>query len=905
MVRATFTQHGPLFSAEEFGLVGLNDVKIVYGAQGPTLFAATRGDGWLSAYDLGNAPGTATLQQQWRIEPHLLQLETTDLVLRNSGGNRQLFMAGLNSSALTGVQLDSNGWGPAIDGAVSFSASGRNLSGLSEMELINDGNTGLGALRNGGLVSLSFAGDTLNVSNIYQGAAMQGERANGIVTATHNGETYAFVSYQGADTVSMFRQGSDGRLQHIDDVSAQAGLWVDRPGAMAVTTAADGQLYVVVAGSGSDSLTTLQVTGNGMAPVDHVIDSLGTRFADASHVTSVSLGAQNFILAAGSDSGLSLFTMLPGGRLQHIDAMAGSLQTPLRGITSLDAMATPDGIRVWASTEAAPYLAEFSIDLGHIGSNLSASASGSALQGTGSDDILSGASGRDTLSGGHGNDILMDGAGSDTLRGERGRDTFVLVEDGAQDVIQDFELGFDRIDLSDFSQLSGLGAMTISSRSWGAEFRIGSEVLEVRTANGTSLNAQHFDTNNLITGNRIQTDPAVYPDGTGTPRPDPNPGSVENPSGIDPESLTPTWINEPSFPLSPQAGDYIGSTAADVILSGGQHDRLFGGLGNDTIQSGAGVDRVDGQGGNDSIDGGADGDLLKGSAGFDTLNGGGGNDTLVGDTFADALNGGDGHDILLGGDGFDQIRGGDGNDRAWGGASPDRLFGGEGNDWLSAGSNFGLSVDGVFGEGGNDTLFGNAGFDLLNGGDGDDLLDGGHQSDNLYGEDGNDTLIGNLGFDRLFGGRGDDQIYGGGSGDGVFGQEGNDTLWGGEDGDRFFGGQGNDIIDGGTGNDTIYGGAGFDTVIGGAENDLLFGSFNADTFVFSNGHGQDTIADFDAASGNEVMDFANHSGVNSFSDVMSIAHQSGQDVVLNTGSGSSIRLTRVNLGDLDASDFEF
>ena len=906
MVRATFTQHGGLPSAQEFGLVGLNDVRIVQGAQGPTLFAATRGDGWLSAYSIGTSAGQTTLAQQWRIAPSLLQLETTDLVLRDVGGTQELFMAGLNSSSLTGVRLDSDGAGPRIDAGISFTAAGHNLGNLAEVELFNDGNAGIAALRTGGLVSLSFgSGTAISLSNVHQGAAMQGQRARDITTATHDGQTYAFVSYQGADTVSMFKQSTGGALVHVTDMDAADGFWVDRPGALTVTTAADGRLYLVVAGAGTDSLSTFQVSPNGMVPVDHLIDSLDTRFADASHVTSLRIGDHNFVIAAGSDSGISLFTMLPGGRLQHIDSMPGSIATPLRGITSLDAMATPQGIRLWVSTETAPYLSEFSMALPNLGVTRGASAGGSTLTGSVGDDVLAGAAGSDRLVGGFGNDILMDGAGADSLRGDGGRDTFVLVEDGARDVIEDFQLGFDRIDLSDFSQISGIGGLTITSRAWGAEIRIGTEILEVRNASGASLRAQDFTTTNLITGNRIPTDPATYPGGTGTPRPDPNPGSVENPTGIDPNTLAPLWINEPTFLFARAPGDYIGTDAADVIQTGGQNDRLFGGQGNDTIMSGAGHDRVDGEGGNDWIHGGGDNDLLFGGAGFDTIDGGDGQDTILGDTFADSLIGGVGDDIMLGGDGFDQIQGGIGNDRIWAGAAPDRVFGGAGNDWISAGSNFGTSVDGIFGEDGNDTLFGNAGFDVLNGGEGDDLLDGGHQSDNLYGEAGNDTLLGDLGFDRLFGGSGNDMLYGGGSGDGVFGQEGDDTLWGGEDGDRMFGGQGNDILDGGSGNDTIYADAGFDRIIGGADNDLMYGSYNADEFIFGNNHGNDTIGDFDALNANEVLNFANLSAFTRFSDVMGAASQSGQDVLINTGGGSSIRLRNVRIEDLDETDFVF
>lgn len=906
MVRATFTNHGALTSAEEFGLVGLNDIEIVQGAGGPMLFAATRGDGWLTAYHLGGGPGQTSLAQHWRIAPHLLQLETTDLVLRDLGGTQHLYMAGLNSSALTGVRLDSDGIGNAIDGAVSYTAAGRNLGGLSEMELIGTGSSGLGALRSGGLVNLSFgAGTTLTVTNIFQGNLMQGQRAHSIETAVHNGMTYAFVTYQGVDAVSMFRQLSNGTFQHVNDVQASDGFWVDRPGALTVTSAADGKLYVVVAGSGSDSLSTFAVSTAGMVPEDHLIDSLDTRFADASHVTSVVMNGQNFVLAAGSDRGVSLFTVLPGGRLQHIDAMPAAAHTPLQGITSIDAMATANGIRFWVATESAPYLTEFSIALPNIGFNLGASATGSTLNGSVGDDVLAGGAGPDRLNGNFGNDILLDGAGQDTLQGDGGLDTFILVEDGARDVILDFQLGFDRIDLTDFSQISGLGGMTITSQSWGAEIRTGSEVLEVRSADGSRLYASDFNSTNLITGNRIQTDPALLPGGTGDPRPDPNPGSVDNPSGIDPETLAPQWFPEPAFLLNRGANDIVGTNGPDLIQTGGQNDRIFGGMGDDTIQSGAGRDAVNGEGGNDSIDGGGDPDLLLGGTGFDTINGGDGNDTISGGDHADSLFGGNGNDIILGGDGFDQLFGGDGNDRIWAGASPDRVYGGPGDDWLSAGSNFGTSVDAVFGDAGNDTIFGNAGFDLLMGGDGDDIIDGGHQADNIYGEDGNDTLLGDLGFDRLFGGRGDDLIYGGADNDGLFGQEDNDILWGGDGDDRIFGGQGNDILDGGTGNDTLYGDSGFDTIIGGPGNDLLFGGFNADEFIFSDGHGNDTIADFDAFNGSEVLNFSGLSALNSVTNVLNAANQSGQDVVINTGGGNSIRLQGVNIASLDADDFIF
>ncbi|WP_172839558.1 calcium-binding protein [Sulfitobacter alexandrii] len=888
--------------------VGITDLQIVETGSGTNLYAATRGGGWLTAFDVGQAAGETRQQGAFALADRYLSLESTELVLRETANSPQLFMAGLNAGSLEGVRLDADGQGPAFDGTVSVSASGWSLGQFSEVELIGNGPSGLAALRGGGLVNLSFgAGNTLNVNAINQGSAMDNHRATDLQTAVHNGQTYAFASYGSADTVSMFRQDSGGRLRHVTDVSVGDGLWIDRPGAMAVSEAADGHLYLVVAASGSDSLSVLQVSANGMRPVDQVVDGLDTRFADVSHVTSVTVGGQDFILAAGSDAGLSLFAMLPGGRLQHIHSMEATAAAPLNGITALSALATPQGLRIWVATEGAPYLSEFSVSLATMGASLVATATGGGLAGTGRDDVLAGLAGADNITGGGGDDILMDGAAEDTLTGGSGADLFILTQDGVRDIIRDFQLGQDRIDLSDFGQLAGIGALRVQQRSWGAEIIIGDEVLEVRSANGAPLNARDFNPLNLITGGRLETDPDAYDD-TPAPTPTPTPPPVSNPAGTQLPGVPPVhpiWYAEPVWTLIRRQGDLNASNAADSIRTTGEADGIFGNAGNDTIESGAGDDRVSGDGGNDLIHGGGDDDMLLGGGGFDTITGGDGEDSLSGGDGADSILGGNGNDIILGGAGYDWIYGGAGNDTIWSGTTPDRVFGGDGDDWISAGSNYGLTVDGIFGEAGNDTLFGNAGFDLLNGGDGDDLLDGGHQSDNLYGEAGNDTLLGGLGFDRLFGGTGNDMLSGGDSGDGHFGQEGNDTLWGGEGSDRFFGGSGDDIIDGGTGNDTLYGNAGFDTLIGGAGNDTLMGNFNADRFVFADNHGHDVILDFDATNALELIDLSAVSGFASFSDVVGHTRQAGGDVIIETGGNSSIRLLQTDLADLDASDFIF
>lgn len=72
------------------------------------------------------------------------------------------------------------------------------------------------------------------------------------------------------------------------------------------------------------------------------------------------------------------------------------------------------------------------------------------LSGGGGDDRLIGGEGRDTLIGGGGHDTLYGGPGDDRMTGGAGRDTFIFTQPGfGNDVVTDFQLGVDRLDIAD------------------------------------------------------------------------------------------------------------------------------------------------------------------------------------------------------------------------------------------------------------------------------------------------------------------------------------------------------------------------------------------------------------------------------------------------------------------------
>jgi Ca2+-binding RTX toxin-like protein len=87
--------------------------------------------------------------------------------------------------------------------------------------------------------------------------------------------------------------------------------------------------------------------------------------------------------------------------------------------------------------------------IGNSGNNHLAGAGGNdVLDGGSGNDTLVGGDGNDVLHGGNGNDRIDGGAGNDHLSGGAGSDTFVLTPLSASDVISDFQVGVDHLQIN-------------------------------------------------------------------------------------------------------------------------------------------------------------------------------------------------------------------------------------------------------------------------------------------------------------------------------------------------------------------------------------------------------------------------------------------------------------------------
>jgi len=114
------------------------------------------------------------------------------------------------------------------------------------------------------------------------------------------------------------------------------------------------------------------------------------------------------------------------------------------------------------------------------------------------------------------------------------------------------------------------------------------------------------------------------------------------------------------------------------------------------------------------------------------------------------------------------------------------------------------------------------------------------------------------------------------------------------------------VLNGGADNDRLYGGNGDDIMNGGDGNDYFNGGAGSDTFVFDDGFGADTISGFAAGvASDDVIDLSAVSSLNSFSEVVSAAYQSGYDTVIDIDVDSSITLSNIALSQLHEDDFRF
>lgn len=717
----------------------LRDLQIVTLSSGTYLYATTGAGGGLSAYTLG-AGSMAAWENSLYYSGISSELISGDLSVLSQNGTDLLVFGGAGN--LQAVQLGADGRIGARTQTGSLSNGTETITAMATVSL-NSGlavyvaDSGTGALT-------TYASDGSGLQHQSGGTVPGLTDTVALASVTVQGSSFLLAADHGTQGVSSFRVNAvTGALTPADAMGAMQGLGISAPTAMEVVQAF-GATWVILAAAGSSSLSVMQVSATGeLIAADHVIDTLHTRFGGVQSLAVVETGGQVFIVAGGADDGLSLFTLLPDGRLVHLETLAHWDGLGLMDVSQIAARQMGNEIQVFVASDDAAGLSQFRISLTDLGQVLTDTGRTTLTGGAGNDLII--ARGNETLQGAGGNDILVAGNGDTVMTGGAGADLFVMSAGGHTVTITDFDLANDRLDLSDWPMLRDPAQLALTPTRSGAIITYRDNTLVIRTGSGQPLNGigAHFDGPDrvLVLGQPVGRS-LIGSRGNDTLFGDDGNDTIDAGGGHD--------------RVMARAGD-------DLLYAGWGHDFVEAGTGNDTIWAAGGDDTIYGNAGDDVIGGGDGNDMLWGGDGHDLIFGDAEDDTLGGAAGNDTIWAGDGRDLVFGDLGHDEIGGGIGADQLWAGPGDDLIYGGEGWDSLGGGT-------------GNDTIWADGGNDLVFGGDGDDMIAGGIGLDTIWAGPGNDTIYGGADHDLMGGGTGADRIYGG---------RGNDTLSGGTGADIF------------------------------------------------------------------------------------------------------------------------
>ena len=403
-----------------------------------------------------------------------------------------------------------------------------------------------------------------------------------------------FLLAADAGGVTSYHSRGGGGLRPAGHLGPEDGLGLARPTALE-TVQAFGETWVVLAAAGSSSLSVMRLGADGgLGPADHLVDTRATRFAGVTALEVVKIGSRVFVLAGGADDGLSLFTLLPGGRLLHLETLA---QAPGLGLENVTAIA------------AAPV--------------------GAALQ-----------------------IFVASGRQGGRLTGGAGADIFVLSPTAQGLTITDFEPGRDRLDLGLFPLLRSPDQIALRETGRGAVLSIGDTVIRLHAAAAEPLAAADIWPGGFAAPDRVPLPEAPRLRWTeGGARGERLLGHagadlIEGGGGAD------------NLRGRAGADQLHGERGADRVYGGPGDDLLTGGAGGDRLAGRGGSDRVFGQAGPDRLAGGRGADLLAGGRGDDHLTGGAGADSFRfgadhgRDTIADFSPGRDQLHLALPGIGF-------------------------------------------------------------------------------------------------------------------------------------------------------------------------------------------------------------------------------------------------------------
>ncbi|MBL9048039.1 MAG: hypothetical protein JNK34_12140 [Tabrizicola sp.] len=446
-------------------------MKLIVKGGNTLLYTATRAGGGVLALDVDAA---MVLVDQEVTAPGSSLPAAATLEFLAVNGTLRLVVSGANLPAVQVRDMTANG---SLETPIQL--AGGPTGTLSAQAVVQiDSATFYYAARMGEKTIYAYSvapdGAMTAIGSTVLGGTLQGVDLNELMPVTVGSGTYLVSLSLAGDLVRVFPIGPTGSLGTPTVASAAQGLGVADPSAVK-SVQLGGVTYLLVASVGSSSVSVLEIAPGGVMRVaDHVVDTLDTRFQGVQALATATIGDRVFVMAGGSDGGVTLMLLMPDGRLVKTGQILCDPGQTLDNITAMTARVvdgngsanTGDAVGdTYVSIESWEMTLQSDRFLGAAGSEQVAGLGGDdlldgrggndrllgglgndTLRGGDGDDLLTGEGGDDILEGGSGADTLQGGEGNDLLLGAEGADVFVFSE--GEDRISDFQDGLDEIHLS-------------------------------------------------------------------------------------------------------------------------------------------------------------------------------------------------------------------------------------------------------------------------------------------------------------------------------------------------------------------------------------------------------------------------------------------------------------------------
>ena len=412
------------------------------------------------------------------------------IAFQATGSLVRAFLFDSHTGVLTASVLDSAGQ-PGL--AVAVSTTIGSLKGVETFAVMG-GATGdcavLSTWNTAGLqvFHLNANGALTLTDKIDDSAKSYVANVSDTASVTLAGQTYLLTLSSLENGITSYIIDGSDKAVLVDSLGTHDLLAVSGPAALQVLQVG-GLTYAVIAATGSSSLSVVRVNDLGcLFQTDHVVDDLTTRFAHTAVLDSFTFNGRSFVVTAGTDAGITIMELLPGGKLSPFATGVFETGTGLAAVTGLEVAVNGTTASIFVVDAHADRVQTFEMTLATLGGIVQA-VGGSAI-GTARDDLLLGSSATDTLQGGAGDDMLHSGGGADVMTGGAGADRFVFSAASDNLRITDFDLHSDRIDLSDWGHVYSKAALTITATATGAVISLNGH--DVTVVAGQSLTAASF-----------------------------------------------------------------------------------------------------------------------------------------------------------------------------------------------------------------------------------------------------------------------------------------------------------------------------------------------------------------------------------------------------------------------------